>query len=257
MAILLAVLTCSSFAADCIAHRGFTSHSKENSLESIQEAWKFQADTVEVDIHVLKDGELILFHDDQVAGKTVKSLGYDEIQSLVGTYRVPTLQQALRNVPLGKSIVLDLKANSIELGEALSNFFKREVYDFKVIIQCPDLPFLSSLKPRLPESFEYHFLTKLERSGPFWKEPSTNDLIAEVKKLGIGGLSIKGCQLIDQKLVESIQNSGIRLYVWTINDPERIRHYAKLGVNGIITDCVEAKKHINDEKAKSRLKPTH
>ena len=64
------MLVCHSFAADCIAHRGFTSSSKENTLEAIREAWLFEADIVEVDVHVLKDGKLILFHDDKVGGET-------------------------------------------------------------------------------------------------------------------------------------------------------------------------------------------
>lgn len=251
--ILLAALSCSSFATDVIAHRGYTSASKENTLEAIREAWMFEAEIVEVDIHVLKDGKLILFHDNEIADKPVKSLEYSELQAFAVSYHIPTIKEALAEVPAGKSIVLDLKSNSDELYKALVDLVSKEAFDCNIIIQSSSLPFLSSLKQRLPKDFKYHFLTKLERNRFSIMEPSAKDLIADLKDSGILGLSVKGRQFIDQAFVDTIKAAGIRLYVWTINDPVRISHYSKLGVDGIITDNPQAKKYIGEGKAKPKL----
>ncbi len=46
-----------------IAHRGASGHAPENTLSAIKKAIEMQADRIEIDIHLTKDGEVIVFHD--------------------------------------------------------------------------------------------------------------------------------------------------------------------------------------------------
>ncbi|MEM7790704.1 MAG: glycerophosphodiester phosphodiesterase [Verrucomicrobiota bacterium] len=246
--ILFLSLFKSSLATMTVAHRGFTTDSVENTLGAIREAWIQEADAVEVDIQILKDGELVLFHDKKISGVQIDTLDYDQLQSIVGSYHVPTLEESLAEVPVSKSILLDLKSETKELSDALVTLLEDDVFDFRVIIQSSSLPLLANLKSRLPESFEYHYLTKLERTGILRRNPSVREIMAEVEGSGITGISFKGRTFIDQKFVDAVRSEGLRFFIWTINEPNRIEHYLQLGVDGIITDNPNASKEIGKDQ---------
>jgi len=48
---------------EIIAHRGASCDAPENTLSAIHLAWKQNADAVEVDVHLSKDGHLVVIHD--------------------------------------------------------------------------------------------------------------------------------------------------------------------------------------------------
>jgi glycerophosphoryl diester phosphodiesterase len=52
-----------SGAIEIIAHRGASHDAPENTLESIELGWKQQADAVELDIMLSKDGRIAVIHD--------------------------------------------------------------------------------------------------------------------------------------------------------------------------------------------------
>ncbi|MBC8001501.1 MAG: glycerophosphodiester phosphodiesterase, partial [Opitutaceae bacterium] len=53
----------SSNAMEIIAHRGASFDAPENTLAAMNLAWKQKADAVELDIHLTKDGRVIVIHD--------------------------------------------------------------------------------------------------------------------------------------------------------------------------------------------------
>lgn len=46
-----------------IGHRGASGHVPENTLASFAKALEFKVDAIELDVHLLKSGELIVIHD--------------------------------------------------------------------------------------------------------------------------------------------------------------------------------------------------
>ena len=53
----------SAVDVEIIAHRGASFDAPENTLESVNLAWVKQADAVEVDVYLSKDGQIVAFHD--------------------------------------------------------------------------------------------------------------------------------------------------------------------------------------------------
>ena len=53
----------SAIDVEIIAHRGASFDAPENTLESVNLAWARQADAVEVDVYLTKDGQIVAFHD--------------------------------------------------------------------------------------------------------------------------------------------------------------------------------------------------
>ena len=57
-----------------IAHRGASAYEPENTMPSFELAEDLDSDYVELDIHLTKDGELIVMHDDDVK-RTTEAVG--------------------------------------------------------------------------------------------------------------------------------------------------------------------------------------
>ena len=89
------------------AHRGNVAEYPENTMPAYKSAYKIGADMIELDLHMTKDGEIVLIHDDDlartadVAGK-IRDLKLDEVlradvgikrgEKFKGT-KVPTLRE--------------------------------------------------------------------------------------------------------------------------------------------------------------------
>lgn len=100
-----------------IAHRGIHNDIyPENSLPAYQEAIN-QGFNIEIDVHLTKDGELILFHDDnlkRVCGvdKKIKDCTLKELKEcrICGTeYQIPTIEEFLALVDGKTGILCEIK----------------------------------------------------------------------------------------------------------------------------------------------------
>src|SRR5215831_10344912 len=85
-----------------VAHRGFKAVAPENTIAAFDAAAAVGGDYMEIDVHITKDGELILMHDAKVDRTTngtgaVRDLRFAEIRKLDagGGQKVPTLREAL------------------------------------------------------------------------------------------------------------------------------------------------------------------
>ncbi len=52
-----------AFATEIISHRGASFDAPENTLPAVKLAWEKNADAVEVDVHLTKDGKIVAIHD--------------------------------------------------------------------------------------------------------------------------------------------------------------------------------------------------
>lgn len=109
-----------------IAHRGLHDEKNpENSIGAFKKAIN-KGYIIELDVHLLKDNTVVVFHDDSLyrmtgKRKKIKDLTYDEIKEfrLLNTnYKVPTLKSVLElvdgKVPLIIEIKYDLKVGLLE-----------------------------------------------------------------------------------------------------------------------------------------------
>jgi len=85
-----------------IGHRGARGIEPENTIRSFKKALELSVDYIECDVHLTKDGQIILMHDHTVDRTTngtgpVNSFTYDEIRKLDAGKgeKIPTLQELL------------------------------------------------------------------------------------------------------------------------------------------------------------------
>lgn len=55
------------------AHRGASAYAPENTMESFELAAKQGADGIELDVHVTKDGEVVVTHDEKIDRVSIAS----------------------------------------------------------------------------------------------------------------------------------------------------------------------------------------
>ena len=105
----------------CIAHRGLHNNNfPENSLGAFENAIK-NSYPIELDVHLIADGTLAVFHDDtlaRVCGKDgyVKNLTKSELKNykLLGTeYCIPTLDEVLNLVNGQVPLLIEIKNTTI------------------------------------------------------------------------------------------------------------------------------------------------
>jgi len=232
--LLLLFFSAESLPVELISHRANCCGEAENSLLAITKAWEAGADSVEIDLRSSRDGVIHLFHDAVLNGEDLSSYTYSEISEINNS--VTTLYSVFKvGVPDGYYI-LDLKEKNKRFIESLVETILLSGFPIKnIAFQSINIETLITIKKVFPGA-TYILVSKLKRSFPWVTPPSSSELAEVLQRNKIDHISIKGRKFIDKEFVNSLKMKGVRVFVWTINDPKRAEHYVDMGVDGIITD---------------------
>ncbi len=212
-----------------IAHRGFSTRYLENTLEAFQGALEAGADMMEMDLHLTKDGKLVVIHDATTARLAreqvrVRHTDLSRLQDveLEGGHRVPTLEEVLDLVAQRIPLNLELKAR--DTGKALarslmkrgsgedllvSSYKAREVEEFRRF--CPHVP-VARIYTRITEED----LARDARGGHF----SVHVNQAHLR----------------EKTVKMAHKLGLKVFTFTVDHPQEMIRLFSWGVNGIFTN---------------------
>src|SRR3954447_14193489 len=127
-ALVLVLFAMNAHAVEIIGHRGASADAPENTVASEKLGYQQRADGGELDIHLTKDGKVVVIHDydtKRVAGvdRKVVDQTFDEIRKLnAGAWggwagkgfseKIPTLDEILAIVPKGKKIYIEIKVHN-------------------------------------------------------------------------------------------------------------------------------------------------
>ncbi len=102
-----------------LGHRGYSGSYPENTLLSFKKALEHKADGIELDVHLSKDGEMVVCHDENLYrtyGKHAwikdKTLGEMRKLNSLGQ-KLPTLEEVFQEVPKLAFVNIELKTNII------------------------------------------------------------------------------------------------------------------------------------------------
>ena len=102
-----------------IAHRGLSSRYPENTLLAFRKALEAGKDGIETDLRLSADGEVVLFHDKDLARITgakgsVETSSLQELKTLDAGEgeRIPTLDELLMLVDGKSTLILEIKYNA-------------------------------------------------------------------------------------------------------------------------------------------------
>ena len=236
-------------AVEIVAHRGASFDAPENTLSAMKLAWAQKADAIETDLHLSKDGKIVIHHDfdtKRVGGVTnrIATQTWAELQKLdVGGWKdpkfagekVPTFESFLATVEKGKRIFIEIKVGP----EILPELARVIAASGKAPEQMPIIVFSFETAVAAKKKFPKHEVSWLhswakdKNTGEF---PKIADLIAKAKAGGLDGLDLNQGFPVDKGFVKQVKAAGLKLYVWTIDDPTTAKRWADAGVDGITTN---------------------
>ena len=230
-----------------VAHRGYVAKGVENSLEALEAAAKEKASYVEMDILLTKDHQFVVMHDynlKRLAGvdKDVKDMTLAEVQGLMiqqdgHTSHIPSFEEFVtRAKELKMPLLVELKPHGAE-PENYVDLFVQKMKDLGVEKDYPAM------------SLDLSVMEKVEKKAP---EIKTGYVIpiqfGRFEKVSVDFFAIEDFSY-QKNLVTQAHEMKKELYVWTINDKQKLTKYLQQPIDGLITDeLTEAQRLKKDLK---------
>jgi glycerophosphoryl diester phosphodiesterase len=236
------------------AHRGSAGTHPENTLESFGAAVAAGVQYLEFDIHMTRDGEVVVSHDDRLernCGRAgiIGEMTYAELAAadagrtftLDGAtfpfrdkgLRVPRLAEVLELFPKLRMIV-EAKQIAPSVVAPMLDLIDRAGMRRNVLVASEHqepLDEIRRLAPEIPTNFSY-----LE-SGVFIQAMGTHDGSYRPPGAAVQiPRSYESWQLVTRESVEFAHRLGLELHVWTVNEEAEMRELLDLGVDGLVTD---------------------
>jgi glycerophosphoryl diester phosphodiesterase len=248
-ALLFLLTALSAQAVEIIAHRGFSARAPENTLGAFQLAWENGTDACELDVYLTADGKTAVIHDkttQRTTGKALEVAKSTQAQLTAlgaGAWKdpawikekIPTLEQALATLPMGKKrFFIELKCGAEIVPELKRLLEPRKAHADQLAIIAFKREAAAESKKALPWIQVYRLASgKTKQHTP----TDLTQLIADTQADGLDGLDLSQADFAwDEAMVNQIRAAGFGLYVWTVNQPEAVQRFARLGVDGITTD---------------------
>lgn len=223
------------------AHRGFKGKYPENTLLAFKKAIEVGADGIEFDVHLSKDNELVIIHDESLDRTTdgkglIKDKSLKELKELSASYRYPSCdRQEILTLREYFDFAKDLDIiTNIELKTSIIGYpgIEEEVYQ---LIKEYDLA-----SKIIISSFNHNSLIR-------FKEIDSNIKcgVLEASRLYKAWEYVKSLEMeyyhplnftVDRKIVENFLENNIGLNIWFGISDYDFREYMNYDISGIITD---------------------
>ena len=241
-----------------VAHRGDSAHFPENTMEAFLSAYKMGVDVIETDVHLSRDGVVVIWHDDTLDRNTngtgkIEDHTLEELKSYDAGYtftpdggktfpfrgkgvQLCTLDEALKACPAQRFNV-DLKT----LGEPIVDAFiavieqnqaKRRVVGASFFLL--NLRLLRKKEPRIITSvtgIEVRWFLFLQKTKLLPKKLHKSRQIIFQVPPSQGRITV-----ITPSFVKAMHKRNAIIQVWTINDRAEMERLFKMGVDSVMTD---------------------
>lgn len=224
-----------------IGHRGARGEAPENTLGGFAHLRQLGVRAVEFDVRQLADDQLVVIHDDNL----LRTAGRDQVISAATLPQLADADQAwhfsadwpqepVPQLEQVMSLLADFDHIEVEI-KAVSD----PVAADRLIRQL--LPVLAPYQRHVTiTSFDLQILQTLQghdgyRRGLLVEWPLGQHAIDTALQLGCQRIGWKD-MLVTEKLIRQSQQAGLKVSVWTVNDPARALQLQDWGIDGLITD---------------------
>jgi glycerophosphoryl diester phosphodiesterase len=224
-----------------IAHRGYSSRYPENTILAFEKAVAAGADMIELDVHLSRDGRLVVIHDeriDRTADGTgavtdlslaeLKRYNYNNRMAELGFVEIPTLDEVIAWA--GDRVMLNIEIKNCPvrnegIEQKLADLLQETHFRDRVIVSSFDHYALAEMK-RIARSI---------RTGMLYNSVWVR-FADEVRELGVFSVH-PGAGAIEASQLRWAKSCGIQVYPWVIKDRETLKgHLASGYVDGVIVN---------------------
>jgi len=235
---------------EIIAHRGASHDAPENTLASVNLAWERNAPSVEIDVYLSRDKQVVVYHDKttkRIGGRdrAVKDQTLAELRQLdVGSWKdpefkgeqIPTLDDVLETVPAGSHLFIEIKAGVEIVPHIAEMLHQWRPARRRAVVIAFSFDVATSMKRAMP-GIPVYWLVSFEQSKQDGRwQPDVESVIRKTKEAGLDGINTNVTPLMTRELVARVHTEGLAYYVWTVNDPGDARFLRDIGIDGITTD---------------------
>ena len=223
-------------------HRGNPEAAPENTLESFENAIELGCDFIETDVHLTRDGRLMLCHDANArrtcgVDMTFAEADSSELRKLDASYafnksgrsfhptQIPFLEEALELVRRHSDVRLSLQPKCPHVKE-ICDAVKRAGMCSQIAFNDGNLEYMKTAKREIPEAVIFYdtcSVVQLEEAI---------DISA-----GLGFFSIVSAYpTLTPEYIKAINAAGLEAGAWNVNDPEGIAKFLAMGAYRIYSD---------------------
>jgi glycerophosphoryl diester phosphodiesterase len=216
------------------AHRGGSALAPENTMEAFANGLSLGADGIELDVHLSRDGVVVVHHDPTVDRTTsgrgpVAGLTAGELARL----DVPSLDDVLKQFR-DTRVIVELKVNSKQLGRALVDVVRRADAVDRVCAGSFGSRVLHAVR-----GLEPSIATSAAREEVRWalyrswlRRPTHGAAYVGFQVPEFAGST----RVVSRRFVDLAHRAGLGVHVWTVDTEDDARRLLGCGVDGLITD---------------------
>ncbi|MBE8539505.1 glycerophosphodiester phosphodiesterase family protein [Geoglobus acetivorans] len=211
-----------------LAHRGYSAKYPENTIISFVEAIYAEADGVELDVWLSRDGVAFVFHDstlERVNGdpREVKELTFDELKgvSLEMGQRIPSLQDVLSALP--KYVIVDIEVKDRDAVEEVMRVIGQHDED-RTLITSFDAETLRGCRS-INDRIKLGLLRDLEGAARLIRmDAELSELLSLAEELRLWCIAIPieiAAKTEDGRLEEFLDEMkayGLKVFFWAYRD---------------------------------------
>jgi len=218
-----------------IGHRGMMGVEPENTLRSFVRAEQEGLDVIELDLHLSKDGALVVMHDADV-DRTTDGAG-PIVERTLAELRELDAGRGER-IPVFEEVVTAVKAplqaeiKDVAAAQALAEVLRsRDLVDRVDVISFHDEA-LAAIRTLLPGV----------RTALVGSRYGT-DVVDRALAVGATMLSLN-IRRLTLELVERAHAAQLKVVAWTVNTHDQLRLARGLGLDGVVTDLPEIRRAV-------------
>lgn len=257
------------------AHRGGAKLWPENTLLAFREALALGIVFLETDVHVTRDGTLVVHHDERVERTTngsgrIRDMRYAELARLdaghwfsdgKGDYpyrgkglTIPTLAEVFDLSSVAR-LNVELKSRGRSATKRLWQFIENHGVHDRILVASERDRGIKRFRrisaervatsASMREAFGF-WLAVRARADRFFAVPFDALQVPP---------TYRGLTVVDRGFIRAAHRHGVQVHVWTLDEPSEIRRMLNLGVDGIMTDRPDRLANLSAPKAPESLRP--
>ena len=238
-----------------VAHRGDSKNYPENTLSAFISAHNMNIDVIETDVHLTKDNQIVIWHDDSLERNTdgsgkIEDHTLSELKKYDAGFKFThdgktfpfrgkgitlcSLDEALKACP-DQRFNIDLKTDDVRIVDAYIKVIRENKAEKRVCTASFHYNNLKEMRRKAPD-----MLTSITTSEvvPLVLRQKLHILPKKFKRKIIFQIprSASVLKIVTPSFVREMHKRGAIVMVWTINDEKSMRELFSMGVDSVMTD---------------------